>query len=1037
MSFTVYRASAGSGKTFTLVKEYLRFALNDSQSQMHRFKQILAITFTNKAAGEMKERVIKALTEISSNSQSKYATDLGIENSDLQKRAQNLLKSILHNYSELSIGTIDSFVHRLIRTFAAELNVSQNFEIEMDGEAMLNEAIETLISKTGTDELLTNALIEFAENKADDERSWFIENDLKDFSKQLLKEDNLPHLENLKQLDQSQLQEIKNVLAKRIKSFEDFLFQNAFETINLIKYANLTPSLFHYKESGVYGYINKLATKRFDGIYSKSRAIDSLNNEKWLNKDAGQSDISNFETIKDKVSQHTRLILNKVEESGSDYIVWGLIYKNVFSLIILNEIEKEIISYKERYNTVPISEFNSMISNVVSREPVPFIYERIGERYKNYMIDEFQDTSILHWQNLLPLIENALSEGNGALLVGDGKQAIYRWRGGDVEQFANLPEPQAKADELTIERTLSIKNFYTPKILETNYRSKAEVVQFNNDLFNTLTAKLADDHQAIYFQQEQKFDNNNTGGYIKIQFREEDQVEDDWNFEQTEKYISQCIKQGYHYKDIAIIVRENKNGIKIIDHLSNKNIPVISSESLLLKNSNEVNFILNALRFTADHFDTISATGIIEYLFNHKKINISSEAFASHTLTFEFFVSILKESGYTFNFSTLNNLPIYEACETIMRAFEFNSTDPYLVYFLEEILEYTSKNTGGRNDLFAWWEKRKTTASLAMPEDVDAIKILSIHKSKGLEFPVVILPYATWSLKGKQSKIWVNYKDAELPFLQSILLPLTEKLEHTIYNEHYRNERDRELLDNLNLLYVACTRPRERLYILSGEAKKMDIDTNITHLLMHYLLEKGINDPSIGFELGEPKNVNTIQKSHVKNNFDIKGTKTFEWNKRISIKKRNNLTISDLQKEKILFGNLIHEILSEITSISEVSKKLNTRLLRGEINQQQFTKIEIHLAKLLSNPQVKYFFDPTFEIKSERDIILPNGEVYRPDRVLVKDNKAIIIDYKTGEESPSHANQIKHYATLLGQMGYSSTELYLIYTDSEKVLNIK
>ena len=501
MNFTVYKSSAGSGKTYTLVREYLKLVLTEP----HKFRHILAITFTNKAANEMKQRIINSLKEISDFSSfsgsiavkfmlPELEKETGLDRNSISENAGKVLELILHNYSDFAICTIDSFVHRIIRSFAFDLHLPLNFEVEVDTDDLIAKVIDILISNVGTDEKLTRMLINFTQSKTDDEKSWHIENDLTEIAKILTKEDGQIHIEKLKKLNLDDFSQINRQVNTIIRRFENTLTDYAKDADNLIKSKGIPHQAFYRGSSGICKYFEYLVNKRFDKVLPNSYVIKTIEEDKWYSGKANTNEKAAIDEIKENIRLAYERITEYIDKHYPKYVILNEIRKNLYPVAVLNEIEKVMDDYKSENNIVLISEFNKRIADIVLSEPVPFIYERLGEKYKHFLIDEFQDTSVLQWLNLLPLIDNSLSEGNFNMVVGDGKQAIYRWRSGEVEQFAKLPKIYKKKDDpVLIQREQSLERNYQPEVLEHNYRSKAEIVNFNNDFFAEISEILKEE----------------------------------------------------------------------------------------------------------------------------------------------------------------------------------------------------------------------------------------------------------------------------------------------------------------------------------------------------------------------------------------------------------------------------------------------------------------------------------------------------------------------------------------------------------------
>ncbi len=630
-NFTIYKSSAGSGKTFTLVKEYLALALSDESQSPRAYRHILAITFTNKAAAEMKERVVKALKELSLDD---YAALSGtaqtllkelkkhpklnirkqIDDETIRKRANNVLKEILHNYSDFAIGTIDSFVHRIVRSFAFDLKIPMSFELEMNDDELLNKAIDLLLTKVGTDESLTRALIEFTESKTDDEKSWHIENDLKYFAKNLLNEEGAVHIEKLRELSIDDFFKIKETIQTEIKKFEAAISKCGKEALKTISDSGIEHEKFAGGANGIGKYFTYLSEVRSDKLEPSKTIQKNIDTDNWYAGKASASDKDSIDAIKQKLIDYYNEALVYIEKNLQEFILFRLINTTIYSVAVLNEIEKLLNEYKAQNNILHISEFNKLIAKIVLNEPTPFIYERIGEKYNNYLIDEFQDTSVLQFQNLLPLIDNSLANGHFTMLVGDGKQAIYRWRGGEVEQFSMLPEIFSHQDNpLILEREQALKRNHNPQVLNQNYRSKREIIEFNNSIFRTLSDKLNPRFKTIYDTLEQGFNPENRGGFVQVEFLDGEKEEfQNRNLECAHRIINELLQDGYQLKDIAILVRRNTDGSLVANYLSNFGIEVISSDSLLLSNSADVNFIYSLFKFLDNTADPIVQVELLE-----------------------------------------------------------------------------------------------------------------------------------------------------------------------------------------------------------------------------------------------------------------------------------------------------------------------------------------------------------------------------------------------------------------------------------------
>ncbi len=1054
-NFTIYKSSAGSGKTFTLVKEYLALALNDPSDPPKAYKHILAVTFTNKAAAEMKERIIKALKELSEEDYSTVSTGtknllvelkkhkklnaaVVLDDKIIRKRSLSVLTAILHNYSDFAIGTIDAFVHKVVRTFAFDLKIPMSFEIEMDDEKLLTQAIDLLLAQIGNDERLTKALVEFAESKTDDEKSWHIENDLKLFAKNLLDEEGALHIEKIKHLSVDDFFEIKDVLAKELKEFENVIKEIGKEGLDLIKKKSIEHDKFAGGANGIGKYFTYLAELRQDKLVPSDTVVKNIESDTWYSGKAAADDKSAIDNIKESLIVLYEKAQNYILANLSQFRLFSLINKNIYSLAVLNEIEKLLTEYKTQNNILHISEFNKMISKIVLNEPIPFIYERLGERYNNYLIDEFQDTSVMQFQNLLPLIDNSLANGYFTMLVGDGKQAIYRWRGGEVEQFAMLPNVFKHNDNpLVLEREQALIRNHIPQMLDKNYRSKREVIEFNNSLFRALSGKLNEKFKTIYDGLEQGFNPDNAGGFVQIEFlagvKEEFR---DQNKERTLELIHKLRNDNYQLKDISILVRKNTDGSDIANYLTENGIAVISSDSLLLNNSVEINFFHSLLKYLSNTSDTIIQTEILEYLLSSKLVSTTT---LDETLQNRTGISaILKNAKFEFSVTHLSKMALYELCEELVRIFKLNSTpNAYIQFFLDEVLNYSIKKNNNLNDFIEYWEEKKEKASLIIPQGMDAVNIMTIHRSKGLEFPVVILPFSNTEKKNGKKNLWIDLDNEKLSKLASAIVPTNKNLEETEFAHLYQDEQAKSLLDNLNVMYVGFTRAEERMYVLSGmPSKKPENFSSVSDMLAYYY--QSTNEWSDGkniYTFGTEVTHKQSAKQKETLNFELSTFNSNRW--RESIKMRAaapsiwNTNMAEVKKD---YGNIVHTALAKVKIAEDIDIALSSMSAEGLITNQEMDDLKITLSKILKLPKLAIHFEKGLTIKNEAEIVTSSGELYRPDRVVINGKNAVIIDYKTGEERKKHQEQIIRYSDLLSQMGYIVTERLLVYIEDEKVV---
>jgi ATP-dependent exoDNAse (exonuclease V) beta subunit len=1037
-NFVIYKSSAGSGKTFTLVKEYLKLALSDTSNPPKIYKSILAITFTNKAAAEMKDRILNALRDLSAEvlpAKSKtlasvLCDEVKIDETELRKRSTNLLYDILHNYGNFGISTIDSFTHSIIRNFSHDIDLPVNFNIEMNEDEVITKCIDQLISKIGEDEALTKLVLNFSREQTEDQKSWQVDENIKSFVSRALRNSSSDKLDLLKSFTIEDFKNIRKELIAKNKSIENDLTLIADKFYTFLSNNGISEKEFSYGASGFPGFFRKIKNKEYtqENLHGV-RVMEAVKEDKWC---AAKSQVaaitSNSEMFRDLYYQASAYL----EKHLGDYIINQNILRNLYSLSLINEIDKLISAFKEEENILFISEFNKRIADVISTEPVPFIYEKIGERYKHFLIDEFQDTSAMQWQNLLPLIDNSLAEGHFNLLVGDGKQSIYRWRGGEAGQFESLPKlPSIKNEEMremwedTLERNAEIKN------LENNFRSLKNVVEFNNQFFTWLSdTQLSGKWKDIYAGVEQKPQEKNQGGYITIDVISKDD-EAELAYTHMLKYVNQSIASGFNYSEIVVLVRGNTEGNNAADFLTQQGIPVISSDSLLLKNCSEVVFITDVLAFLNDPHNAIRASSILCYLSDAQLISgktkdefliLLNKGSIKYNL-----INLLKEEGIKLDVDKFVTLPLLECCIEIISIFSLTKNKNYLQFFLDEIIAYTAYNSNSINAFLEAWIKTGEKASLKIPEGSEAVRIMTIHKSKGLEFPVVIIPFCNWKID-KSDYLWLDAED-ELPM---VILNMNKDLAHTKYSKDMEREQQNQLLDNINVLYVAFTRAADHLHIVTKEPKRGGVDAyNFVRLYMNEKLGLAAADKFSA--IGTPKH-----NTHKKADIDVfpYHLKVNNWNRVISIKENSEFLLKEQLSESKELGVLIHYILSKINTVNDIDAAVASCEQEGLFAANEASEIANELKELLTIPTIAPFFAEGLEAMNEQELMTASGKVLRPDRLILKDKHSVIVDFKTGKQSDAYDEQLNDYAIALQQLGCDTVDKYLVYVKDREVVKV-
>ncbi|WP_435264220.1 UvrD-helicase domain-containing protein [Tenacibaculum sp. nBUS_03] len=1033
-SFNIYNASAGSGKTFTLVKEYLKVLLQ-SEDIFH-FQKILAITFTNKAAGEMKERVLENLQVFSEGEENDLLKaileETSVDKNTIEKRSKKIIDTILQNYAAFSITTIDSFTHKIIKSFAFDLGLSLNFEVEMDAISLLSEAVDVLISKIGTDKNITKLLIQFSLDKTDDDKSWDISRELNEISKILLNEDDAKHFKELSTKTLEDFNKLKDTLTTSKKELLLKIRKTGEDALAIIDSENLEPK--NFTRATFPNFLKDLSEfgPKFD-YKKRSETIEkSIEKNNFYTKTATNEVVNSIESILPK-------LINLYHVSKTIYgelIISELALKSIIPLAVLNNINTELNSIKEENNIRLNAEFNQLISNNIKDQPTPFIYERIGQRFMHYFIDEMQDTSVLQWKNLIPLIDNALAqEKSNLLLVGDGKQAIYRWRGGKAEQFINLGTAgENSKNPFQIEKTI--------RTLETNYRSYSEIIIFNNHFFQHIANFLQNEkYKQIFIEGNKQLENSKEGGYITISFLEKQEDKDE-NILKYPKKVLETIKQlqtEFSLHEICVLVRKKSDGIAVANYLSENNIPIVSSETLLLKNNNKVNFIIDILQIIQHPSDKETFLEVLYFLYHHLTIKENKHSFiAKHIKLSPFsFFEKLKEYCTNFNSVHFNQLPFYEKVEEIIRGFNLiNTSNAYIQFFLDVVLEQQRKGTDIQNFL-DYWSRKKDNLSIVAPESANAVQIMTIHKSKGLEFPIVIFPCDLDIYNQINPKIWLNELPQNFNGFKELLIPFNKDLNFISKKgeEVYQQQREELELDNLNLLYVALTRSVEQLHIITEKRiNKTGENTNYySGLFINYLKKKGVwsNDEST-FTFGNKERASKKKFTEKTSSKTQERFISSPWqDHNIYMLASASKLWNTKQQKAIEYGNLIHEMMSGIYSEKDIQPIIDSYNNQGLIHKDATREIKSIIKKIVHHPQLSEFFTDKLSIYNEREIVTIDNQIIIPDRLVFKNNQVTIIDYKTGTPSKKHHQQLLKYSHALTAINFIVFKRLLIYINEE------
>jgi ATP-dependent exoDNAse (exonuclease V) beta subunit len=1106
----IYRSSAGSGKTFQLVLSYLKIVVRFP----NQYRNILAVTFTNKATDEMKTRIIQELSHLAHGEKTAmfgaletfYADLLAQkqlkEKFDIHKNAEKALSNILKDYSNFSVCTIESFCQKVIRAFAKELNIPLGYDIEMRQEVVMNKITDEMFLEAGKNAALTRLLQGFIEHRMDKDKSWKIDQEIKDLGNEIFKERYQKFYKEENNPDYTlEIQRFAEEIIAIRQGIERHISEIAHKALRIMRSHNIGIEDFSRKKTGVGAYFEKVSN-RLDKVEDYvpnsyvQAAYDSPDN--WLPKPTKTTDKSRQSVLMGVVSSELYPLLCDIIEyfykSKRDYYTAIEAEKTIHTFGLLNDLQKKLNLYRKEQRQLIISDTNFLLRDLLQSIDTPFVYEKLGNQYQYYLMDEFQDTSEMQWENLYPLVHNAISEveHEGNMMVGDVKQSIYRWRGGDMTLL--MLKVRAKIEKDGLGALVEYKN------LNNNWRTAKDIVDFNNEFFRIAPELMGEGlseesyrklFQLAYEEVGQIPQKNNVSGYVAAHFfQKKGNKVSEWKAEamtKTLEIILQAEADGFPKSAITLLVRGNKDASLLAGYLQDNDVKVTSSESLLLENHPAVKMLISLLYYLQDGRDSLSGStaGYYYYRFqqqaerkNAEKIEKAAvspsdapDASTPFPLTEEkneideYLIEIFEDTGkyklpemLETKRTHLLRLPLYECVEQLLRiSQELMKPNAYIQGFLDAVLEYNSKNDGGISGFLEWWEEVKGKKYVVSPPDSDAVQIMTVHKSKGLEFPIVIMPFCDWDLEPKVGSILWTEPQAE-PYNQVRMFPVrySNRLEETHFFEDFMEEKVMSYLDNLNILYVALTRPEYRLYLLCPFAERKNeaiairpkISTAgelINWILQHEIGGESWNEAGNYFEYGAKLTYSEIlaketRKKHApkanEETEDVAPDLLEDWGDVIKIRThahRFSYKQRFEQDEKKAIGNLIHAALQLVKTPKDVAQAIEVLCENGEIPTEQKTDFLQRLNLIISHQEAADWFSPRWKVKTEMEIISERGKILRPDRIIFSGNEVCIIDYKTGAPHEKDVLQIKSYLKAMKKMNYAEVKGFLYYLGEGRI----
>ncbi len=1063
----IYKASAGSGKTFTLAVNFIRLLIE----QPDNYRHILAVTFTNKATAEMKQRILSKLYGIAHSLPDSQSYFLEVQKATgkpedfIRQRANQALSMLIHDYSHFRVETIDSFFQSVLRGLARELNLGAGMTIELETKRIISEGVDLLLRELAVNDPSLTWIVKYIEEEIDEGKNWNITNSLKEFAKNIHNESYQQQADKLRvQLqDSTILSNLHGRLRKEIKEAREGLINKAEEFFQIIAPHGYTQSDFYQGAKGLYNYYNQLRNGNHE-VNANSYIIESSrDSKKWCSgstKDkAGITSLANstlMQHLSDTIKLHSQV--------ACTINTCTLIQQHLYQLQLINIIHDRILRLNREENRFLLADTCRMLSQMQTGDS-SFVFEKLGYYINHIMIDEFQDTSRMQWNNFLHILREGLSGGHESMLVGDVKQAIYRWRGSDWRILNG-----------EVNRELS---HYTPNEthkLSMNRRSMSEIVTFNNNLFKECNKKLAallgPDHAQpllnAYSDVEQEYKEEKEG-YVRIVdvMTEENEDANENMCAEVLRTIEELLAAGIKEKEIALLLRNNKEIQRIVNYLAihAPSIHIFSSDAYRLDASTTVNMIVDTLRWIADPEQCVS---LLQVGMRYHQLILKDGLSPADIVAMRPQHYALPEDLITQQ-STLQQTPLYELAEklySILQLHCIEGEDSYLMAFYDSLAQYCTTTTGDIKEFIAYWEDQLRHKSIPAG-GADGIQAMTIHKSKGLEFHTVILPFCQWELnKHKENTIlWITHEDSDYTKLATNPIAYNKLMKDSEFADEYHEEYMQQVVDNYNLLYVACTRPKANLFILKGKTKseigKTSVMNNVAQLITQALgsnseglLEYGtLSVPTRKTE--EEKEKEKKKKQEKVNPIEVVpqplNVTMCSEDLRLSFRQSNQAkrfiaeTNEDVNTEAQSLsyldrGLLLHAVFAKIHTKEDISDAITSMIRDGLIDSNESQEIERIVHSALTLPEAADWFSGRYELYNECSILYNKEGIVsrmRPDRVMKEGQRFIVVDFKFGRERDIHHDQVQDYIEQLQKMGHTDIEGYLWYVYENRVCKVK
>ena len=1071
---TVYKASAGSGKTFTLTIEYIKLLIKDPLS----YKQILAVTFTNKATEEMKMRILSQLYGLSrllpdSNAYLEIIKkDTELSEEQIRQRSSLALGYLIHNYSYFQIQTIDTFFQGVLNNLARELDLTAKLRVTLNDEQLKERAVDRLIEELDPKNKVLKWVLDLLEENQEENKAWNVISELKSFGKNIFSD---LYKQNEKQLsnfleDENKVKEFKNTLIKAKKEAIEKLDKSVTAFFDILNESGLDISDFKNGARGVPSYFLTLQKQEYTKTnFPTKTALNGLtSSDAWISK--GGEEKKPY--LRSLVEQRLMPLLNDVESMRvpltKTILSVVLTLQHLNKLRLLSNIEKKVHEINNENNQFLLSDTQILLNSMIEESDSPFLFEKIGTRLEHIMIDEFQDTSTTQWKNFKILLNECLSHAESSnLIVGDVKQSIYRWRNGDWKLLNNIDQEFNHSEDI-----LDIKN------LTTNYRSSRNIITFNNAFFNSLVKTEAGILHEISEKEEQQLQNayddvaqlvpknKPNKGYVQIEFLKKEVYEEE-TLSQTKAIIQDLLDKGAQPKDIAIIHRKNDKLQEIANYLMNEmpHLHFVSSEAFKIYSSSAVTIIIKALKFLVNNDDKLALAELVQ---TYQTEVLQTKDIDSLMVENRDSLENLLPKSFYINIDELRELALLNLIETIFNAFSLDTLKEqtsYVCTFYDKVNEFITDNGSNLPLFLNQWEDDLYNTTIST-EQLDGITLITIHRCKGLEYKHVIMPFCDWKLKQDATML---FKTPEAPFSLIPILPIynsRSKMMNTIFESQYIEEYSQTIVDNLNMLYVAFTRACDTLFVISCanqsilyrassiQAAMTNIKDQLPNCTIIDELDK--EDCYFKFEYGkleveadqkeEEKSMNIFKTPIIPHQIDIKNyaeKASFLQSNKSNEYLKGEETESK-QQQYIELGQVLHKIFSQIKKKEDIAAAIEKLDYEGVIDNKKINKENLQnlIYKRFENPIVEEWFSDKWTVFNECAILsvdpTTNSVIKRrPDRVIYDGDQMIVIDFKFGSPKDIYIQQIENYMTLLKEMGYKKIKGYLWFVYSNNIKEVK